>query len=119
VESPSLPPKPSPGHAAAEPGAARQAGQVIPGTGLAAAYELARAAALGQRADGFRHGLAVIRGKGVAAWMAVQAAGRVPAAVPTARPASTAGICLSGAPAGPIVTVLAAMTLAAATAQGP
>jgi hypothetical protein len=51
----------------------------------------------------------------MAAWMQAQAC--LPAA---AVPVPVPGVPLaSGAPAGPIVTVLAAMTLAAMTAQSP
>ena len=78
---------------------------------MAAAYELARSAALGGWAGGSGHGVAVIRARGVAAWMQVQVS--LPAAVmPVPGPAP--GVPL--VPAGPAVTVLAAMTLAAVTA---
>ncbi len=88
----------------------RGPGQELPACSAGAvviqAYEHARAAALGQRGDGFRHGLAVISAKGMAAWLCLQ-----DAAPPPARPAAAAP---AGA-AGQIVTILAAMTLAVIT----
>jgi hypothetical protein len=79
---------------------------------MAAAYELARSAALGGRAGGGGHGAAVIRARGVAAWLQVQVS--QPAdAMPV--PAPALGVPL--VPAGPAVTVLAAMTLAALAAD--
>ena len=60
---------PSPGHAAAEPGARPDAGQVTaPGGGLDARYEQLRHAALHARAEAFPLGLGVLTGKGVTAW---------------------------------------------------
>lgn len=95
------------------PGPDRGPGQELPacspGAGVVQAYEHARAAALGQRGDGFRHGLAVISANGMAAWLALQAA-----APPLARPAA-ASPATATLPAGQIVTILAAMTLAAIT----
>jgi hypothetical protein len=83
-------------------------GREQPAADLAAAYELARSAALDGRAGG--HGVAVIRARGVAAWM--QACDGLPA-TPVPAPLAAHGV---PAPAGPVVTVLAAMTLAAMTA---
>jgi len=76
---------------------------------MAAAYELARSAALGGQA-GRGHGAAVIRARGVAAWMQVQ-----DSLPPAPRPAPMPGPGRPP-PAGQVVTVLAAMTLAAMTA---
>ncbi len=78
-----------------------------------------RAAALGQRGDGFAHGLAVICGRGVAAWMRLQAAAPARAMSPPAAPPAAVAAGLARAPAAQIVTILAAMTLAAATARDP
>jgi hypothetical protein len=68
-EHPPLSPPTSPGHAAAEPGACPDAGQVTaPGTGLDARYEQLRHAALHARAEAFPLGLGVLTGKGVTTW---------------------------------------------------
>ena len=86
-EHPSLSLLPSPGHAAAEPGARPDAGQVTaPGGGLDARYEQLRHAALHARADAFPLGLGVLTTKGVTAWRHALAS-LAPAAVP-ARPAA-------------------------------
>ena len=75
----------SPGHAAAEPGARPDAGQVTaPGGGLDARYEQLRHAALHARAEAFPLGLGVLTGKGVTAWQHALAS-VAPAAAP-ARP---------------------------------
>ena len=72
------------------------------------AYELARSAALH---GGSGHGAAVIRARGVAAWI------RVSDGLPAApAPVSGPGAAAATVPAGPAVAVLAAMTLAAMTA---
>ena len=77
----------SPGHAAAEPGARPDAGQVTaPGGGLDARYEQLRHAALHARAEAFPLGLGVLTGKGVTAWQHALAS-VAPAAAP-ARPAT-------------------------------
>lgn len=81
--------------------------------GAIEAYELARAAALGQRGDGFRHGLAVIGGRGMAAWLALQTAAPLAASCPAAADSAVTPVP-GGVAAGQIVSVLAAMTLAAA-----
>ena len=68
-EDPSLSLRPSPGHAAAEPGPRPDAGQArAPGGGLDARYEQLRHAALHARATAFPLGLGVLTGKGVTAW---------------------------------------------------
>jgi hypothetical protein len=68
-EHPSLSLLPSPGHAAAEPGARLDVGQDrIPGSGLDVRYEQLRHAALHARAEAFPLGLGVLAGKGVIAW---------------------------------------------------
>jgi hypothetical protein len=87
-EHPSLSLLPSPGHAAAEPGARPDAGQVItaPGGGLDARYEHLRHAALHARADAFPLGLGVLTTKGVTAWRHALAS-PAPAAVPARPPA--------------------------------
>jgi hypothetical protein len=82
-------------------------GREQPAAARAAAYELAGSAALDGGAGG--QGAAVIRARGVTAWM--QACDGLPAPVPTPLPAHGVPV-----PAGPVVTVLAAMTLAAMTA---
>ncbi len=57
------------GHAAAEPGARPDAGQVTaPGGGLDVRYEHLRHAALHARAQAFPLGVGVLTGKGVTAW---------------------------------------------------
>jgi hypothetical protein len=68
-EHPSLSPRPSPGRAAAEPGARPDAGQVTaPGGGLDARYEQLRHAALHARAEAFPLGFGVLTRGGVTAW---------------------------------------------------
>jgi len=87
-EHPSLSLLPSPGHAAAEPGARLDAGQdSAPGGGLDARYEQLRHAALHARAEAFPLGLGVLTGKGVTAWRHALAS-LAPAAMP-ARPATS------------------------------
>ena len=90
---PSLSLLPSPGHAAAEPGACPDAGQVTaPAGGLDARYEQLRHAALHARAEAFPLGLGVLTGKGVTAWrralasVAPAAAAARPATLPAASP---------------------------------
>jgi hypothetical protein len=77
---------------------------------LAERYETLRAAALGAAADGFRHGLGLLLGRGVVAWMAV-AVQAVPE--PAARDTVTApaSSVLVGAERE-LVRVLAGMALA-------
>ena len=68
-DNPSLSLLPSPGHAAAEPGARPDAGQdSAPGGGLDARYEQLRHAALHARAEAFPLGLGVLTRSGVTAW---------------------------------------------------
>jgi hypothetical protein len=71
-EHPSLSLRPSPGHAAAEPGPSPpdpDAGQArVPGSGLDTRYEQLRHAALHARAAAFPLGLGVLTGQGVTAW---------------------------------------------------
>ena len=68
-EHPSLSPRPSPGHAAAEPGARLDAGEdSAPGRVLDARYEQLRHAALHARGEAFPLGLGVLTGRGVTAW---------------------------------------------------
>ena len=68
-DNPSLPLLPSPGHAAAEPGARLDAGQATaPGGGLDARYEQLRHAALHTRGEAFPLGLGVLARGGVIAW---------------------------------------------------
>jgi hypothetical protein len=86
--------------AAADPCGPPEAGDPA---ALAAAYEAVRAAALASPA-GAGHGTALIRARGVAAWLQ---AGPCQPAAPASRPA----LARAGAPA-PAVSVLAAMTLA-------
>src|SRR6516165_2189245 len=87
-EHPSLSLLPSPGRAAAEPGARPDAGQATaPGGGLDARYEQLRHAALHARAQAFPLGLGVLTGKGVTAWQHALAS-LAPDTVP-ARPATS------------------------------
>ncbi len=116
-DDPSLSLRPSPGHAAAEPGARLDAGQdSAPGSGLDARYEQLRHAALHARAEAFPLGLGVMASKGVTAWrhalagLAPAATGR---AAPAARPAeipapvaaelisAPAAVALAGSVTGP------------------
>jgi hypothetical protein len=74
-------------------------------------YEALRAAALDAAADGFRHGLALLLGKGVVAWMAVAAH-----AAPERADRESAGAPESGALEGlerELVRVLAGIALQA------
>lgn len=82
----SLPLLPSPGHAAADPGACPDAGQdSAPGSGLDARYEQLRHAALHARAEAFPLGISVLTGKGVTAWQrALATAAPAPATRATA-----------------------------------
>jgi len=113
--SPSL--LPSPGHAAAEPGARLDAGQDhAPGGGLDARYEQLRHAALHARAEAFPLGLGVLTGKGVTAWRRTLAS-LAPAApaIPAGPPAGPLpAYCPSALPAhlaGELINILAALTL--------
>jgi hypothetical protein len=81
---------------------------------LAERYEQLRAAALGGGADGWRLGLGVLAGKGVAGWMRAWTTCPTPAT--TAPGHAVPGRAPSPAPSGPdgveMVRVLAAMALA-------
>jgi hypothetical protein len=110
-DDPSLSPRPSPGHAAAEPGARLDAGQdIAPGSGLDTRYEQLRHAALHARAEAFPLGLGVLASKGVTAWrhalagLAPAATGR---AAPAVRPAE-----IPAPVAAELISALAAVTLA-------
>jgi len=77
-------------------------------------YEQLRGCALGASAQGYRHGLGVLTGKGMAAWMHAWAGcptTATPRTMPVTAPAATTPLA-SGVATGEIVAVLAAMTLA-------
>ena len=124
-DNPSLSLLPSPGRAAAEPGARPDAGQVTaPGGGLDARYEQLRHAALHARAEAFPLGFAVLTRGGVTAWRNTLA-GLAPAgpgtAAPAARPPGTCPAHAAGLPApvaAELISVLAAVALAG-TITGP
>ena len=113
--SPSL--RPSPGHAAAEPGACLDAGQAsAPGGVLDARYEQLRHAALHARGEAFPLGFGVLTSKGVTAWRHALAS---LAPVPTGRAAPAAWPAEVPAPvAAELISALAAVALAGAAA-GP
>ena len=120
-DNPSLPLLPSPGHAAAEPGARLDAGQATaPGGGLDARYEQLRHAALHTRGEAFPLGLGVLACKGVIAWQRALAS-LAPAA--RATPASPApGDGPAPLPAGlatDLISVLAAVALAGTAPAAP
>jgi hypothetical protein len=125
-DDPSLSLLPSPGHAAAEPGTRLDAGQdSAPGSGLDARYEQLRHAALHARAEAFPLGLGVLARGGVTAWRhalagLAPASGRA-AAVPAGQPAGThpAGAGLPVPVTAELISVLAAVTLAAADGAPP
>jgi hypothetical protein len=124
-EHPSLSPTPSPGRAAAEPGARPDAGQVTaPRGGLDARYEHLRHAALHARAEAFPLGFGVLTGKGVTAWRHALA-GLTPTGpgttAPACQPPGTRPAHAAGLPApvaAGLISVLAAIALAG-TATGP
>ena len=124
-EHPSLSPRPSPGHAAAEPGTSLDAGQdSAPGGGLDARYEQLRHAALHARAEAFPLGLGVLTGQGVTAWRHALA-GLTPArpatTAPAGQPPGTRPAHAAGLPApvaAELINVLAAVALAG-TVTGP
>ena len=112
-DNPSLPLLPSPGHAAAEPGARLDGGQATaPGGGLDARYEQLRHAALHTRGEAFPLGLGVLACKGVIAWQRALAslapAARATPARRTRRRAGPAARRL----ATDLISVLAAVALA-------
>ena len=118
-EPPSLSLRPSPGQAAAEPGARPDAGQVTaPGGGLDARYEHLRHAALHARAQAFPPGLGVLTGKGVTAW---QRALTVPQPAPPARLAAVPGQAgrLPAPVAAELISALAALALAGTDQPSP
>ena len=123
-EDPSLSLLPSPGHAAAEPGARLDAGQdSAPGGGLDARYEQLRHAALHARAEAFPLGLGVLAGKGVTAWRHALAglAARQPGSGAAGRPPGTRPAPAAGLPApvaAELISALAAVALAG-TVTGP
>jgi len=85
--------------------------------GLVDRYEQMRAAALGGGADGWRLGLGVLAGKGVAGWIRAASTCTKPVPEPpSAASGSRAGPSGPSGPSGPqameLVRVLAAMTLA-------
>jgi hypothetical protein len=111
-DNPSLSLRPSPGHAAAEPGARPDAGQATaPGGGLDARYEELRHAALHARGGAFPLGLGVLAGKGVTAWQRTLASLAVPQQAPAGRPPGTAPAAPPAA-AAELISVLAAVALA-------
>jgi len=120
-EHPSLSPRPSPGRAAAEPGARPDAGQVTaPCGGLDARYEQLRHAALHARAEAFPLGFGVLTRGGVTVWRHALA-GLAPAgpgaAAPACQPPGTRPAQAAGLPApvaAGLINVLAAVALAAA-----
>ncbi len=125
-ENPSLSPRPSPGRAAAEPGARPDAGQVTaPGGALDARYEQLRHAALHARAEAFPLGLGVLTSKGVTAWRHALA-GLAPTAqdtpAPPGLPPGTHPGRAAGLPvplAAELISALAAVALAAAGGAPP
>lgn len=77
-------------------------------------YEQLRGCALGAAAQGYRHGLGVLTGKGMAAWMhawAGWATTATPRTGPVTASAATTPLA-AGVATGELVAVLAAMTLA-------
>ena len=123
-DHPSLSPLPSPGHAAAEPGARLDAGQdSAPGGGLDARYEQLRHAALHARADAFPLGLGVLTRSGVTAWrqaLADLAPAGQGATAPACQPPGThpAPPVLPAPVAAELISALAAVALAG-TITGP
>jgi hypothetical protein len=82
---------------------------VRPDAALAERYEELRAAALGGRADGWRLGLGVLAGKGVATWIRAWSSCPSPAPVSATATPGPAPPAPGGAE---MVRVLAAMALA-------
>ncbi len=125
-DHPSLSPRPSPGRAAAEPGARPDAGQVTaPGGGLDARYEQLRHAALHARAEAFPLGLGVLTRGGVTAWRHALA-GLAPAgqgtAAPACQPPSTHPAPPAELPipvAAELISALAAVALAGTITSPP
>jgi hypothetical protein len=121
-EHPSLSARPSPGRAAAEPGARPDAGQACaPGGGLDARHEQLRHAALHARAEAFPLGLGMLTGKGVTAWRHALAPAGPGTAAPAGPPPGTCPAPAAGLPApvaAELISTLAAVALAG-TAIGP
>jgi hypothetical protein len=115
-DHPSLSLLPSPGHAAAEPGARPDAGQVTtPGGGLDARYEQLRHAALHARAQAFPLGFGVLTGKGVTAWQRALASLTLPQPAPAGHPPGAAPAHPPTLPvpaAAELISALAAVALA-------
>ena len=113
-EHPSLSLLPSPGRAAAEPGARPDAGQVTAPGGLDARYEHLRHAALHARAQAFPLGFGVLAGKGVTAWQRALASLTVPQPAPPAPLAAVPGQAgrLPAPVAAELISALAAVALA-------
>ena len=118
-EHPSLSLRPSPGHAAAEPGARPDAGQdSTPGGGLDTRYEQLRHAALHARAQAFPLGLGVLTRSGVTAWQRALASLPVPQPAPPMRPGAALAAGLPAPAAAELISALAAVALAG-TVTGP
>ncbi len=121
-DNPSLSPLPSPGHAAAEPGARPDAGQVTASRGgLDARYEQLRHAALHARAQAFPLGFGVLTGKGVTAWQRALASLTVPPPAPPGHRPGAAPAHPTALPAplaAELISALAAVALAG-TITGP
>ncbi len=122
-DNPSLSLLPSPGHAAAEPGARPDAGQVTaPGGGLDARYEQLRHAALHARAQAFPLGFGVLTGKGVTAWQRALASLTVPQPAPSGHPPGAAPAHPPALPlpaAAELINALAAVALAGSVPGPP
>jgi len=125
-EHPSLSPRPSPGRAAAEPGARPDAGQACaPSGGLDARYEQLRHAALHARAEAFPLGFGVLTRGGVTAWRRALA-GLTPAGpgttAPACQPPGTHPAHAAGLPApvaAGLINILAAVALAGTITAPP
>jgi len=118
-EHPSLSLLPSPGHAAAEPGACLDAGQdSAPGGGLDARYEQLRHAALHARAEAFPLGLGVLTRGGVTAWRQALAS-LTGAPGPGATPPACQPPALPAPVAAELISALAAVALAGSPTGSP
>jgi len=122
-DDPSLSLRPSPGHAAADPGDRPEAGQVTaPGGVLDARYEQLRHAALHARAQAFPLGLGVLTRSGVTAWQRALASLAVPQPAPAVRLPGAAPAGPPPTPPAPVaaelISALAAVALAG-TVTGP
>jgi hypothetical protein len=83
-----------------------------PDSAPAERYEQLRQAVLGGHAEGWRHGLGVLTGRGLTGWMrAWTGSSAAPASPPVPTAPSPAGPA-AGDRAGEVVAVLAQMTLA-------